>query len=385
MVQLKVGNKPKRGPRVVSFTIGKVRLSITAFWTLLLNVVLSLLTLWCYRQVTVPPDANILAPFLAYGIPVLMAVQLVFAAMWGLRAKPVHFIFPLLTLAMGYPHIRSTLAINISPDVEHHDLKVVSYNIRMMQGYGLMRERTRDEADALVEWLMGTKADVICLQEFYNSPERFGFDFDSLMADVGLKYHYFSKANRSDWMKGNLGMCVYSRYPMSGGKTLYKDIKRNNQILHCDITTPKGKIRVFNVHLHSLQLKERELETNTPSDQLKQNAKVVGSKLKTGFQVRRQQVAVLDSALAANNLPVLVCGDFNDMPYSYTYYTMRQRLGNAFEAAGSGFDFSFNGKIPFLRIDNQFYSSEFKVLNFETWDNVAYSDHFPIVGWYQLP
>lgn len=384
MTTLKVGQKGKKAPKAFSFMVGRTLVRVTAFKTLMVNLALSALTLYCYSAVTVPPEDSLYAPFIAYGIPVLMVVQLAFAVMWGLRGKVIHILFPLITLALGYDHLKATLAFNLHPDVANHDLKVVSYNIRMMQGYGRLREKTREEARTLVNWLTGTSADIICLQEYYNSPNRYGFDFDSVMAEVGLKYHYFSKANRSDWVQGNLGMCIYSKYPIVKTRTLHKDIKRNNQILYADVSTPKGIVRVYNVHLHSLQLKESELDAGNDSEVLKRNAKSVGTKLRKGFLERRLQVRILDSAIEATTLPMLVCGDFNDMPYSYTYHKMRQRLGSAFEDGGSGFDFSFNGKIPFLRIDNQFYSKQFRVLNFETWNDVALSDHFPIVGWYQL-
>lgn len=360
------------------------RIKFKAVKTLIVNVLFSLLTLLAYHATSIPPDESEWAPFVGYLVPVFMAIQLAFLFNWGVRGKPIHFLVPLLTLVAGYPHIRSTISINPAPDVENHDLKVVSYNIRQLQGYGKVKDKTREEAKALINWLKDSDADIVCLQEYYNNKERFGFDFKDEMKDVGYKYSFYSKAKRTFFITGEVGVMIYSKFPIKGTKAIHKSDGPNNQVVYADIKTPKGIIRVFDVHLHSLQLKEKELRTTSDQEKLKQNAKSVGFKLKQGFAKRLDQVMMLDSAVAASPLPVLVCGDFNDMPYSYTYRLMRKRLNNAFEEAGAGFDFSYNGIIPFLRIDNQWMSKEFKALNFETWTQVSLSDHFPIVAWYQL-
>ncbi len=373
--------KPKQHP---------VKLMVLTAWRksgakmMIMNIIISLMTIVAYFATDVSPEVNWRAPFVGYTIPIFLVLQFLFMLIWGFRSKPSHLLLPLATILVGFKHLRATLAINVSPDVVHHDLKVVSYNIRMMQGYGLVRDRTKEEAKAMVTWLQGTDADIICLQEYYNNAKRFGFDFEEQMQEVGFKYRYFSEARRTYWVQGQLGMIIYSKFPIVGHKTLHKSDGPNNQIMYADVKTRKGIIRVYDVHLHSLQLKERELNTKGGGEKIKQNAKSVGSKLRHGFLERTQQVRLLDSNIKSSPYPVIVCGDYNDLPYSYTYTTFRKHLDNAFEEAGSGFDFSFNGKIPFLRIDNQFCSPSFRVLNFETWDQVGLSDHFPIVGWYQM-
>jgi len=372
-----------------SFIIKVTRKS--PFWrksgikTLLANIFVSVFTLAAYLATNVSPEFDWRASFAGYTVPLFLGLQLMFMIIWGLRGKPYHLLLPLVMILIGYNHIRSTIAINPNPEISQTELKVVSYNIRMMQGYGLVKERTREEARAMLNWLKGTQADIICLQEYYNNAKRFEFDFREEMNDVGFKYAYFSEAKRTYWIQGQLGMIIFSKLPIIQGQSIYKSDGPNNQIFYADIETKNGPIRVYDVHLHSLQLKDRELETKASGDKLKKNAKSVGYKLRHGFLERFKQVKLLDSSISVSPHPVIVCGDFNDMPYSYTYSTMHKRLKNAFEEGGSGFDFSFNGKIPFLRIDNQWCSPSFKVLNFETWNEVGLSDHFPIVGWYQLP
>jgi endonuclease/exonuclease/phosphatase family metal-dependent hydrolase len=63
---------------------------------------------------------------------------------------------------------------------------------------------------------------------------------------------------------------------------------------------------------------------------------------------------------------------------------MKSLLNNAFEEAGNGFGFTYNGKLFFLRIDNQFVDEGLTVTDFRTHRNIPFSDHFPISATYSL-
>ena len=77
-------------------------------------------------------------------------------------------------------------------------------------------------------------------------------------------------------------------------------------------------------------------------------------------------------------------GDLNETPYGWAYGTIRERLQNAFEEAGSGFGFTLNRSPYFVRIDNQFFSNDWQILQFKTLRTIRYSDHFPLMGEYKL-
>jgi endonuclease/exonuclease/phosphatase family metal-dependent hydrolase len=79
-----------------------------------------------------------------------------------------------------------------------------------------------------------------------------------------------------------------------------------------------------------------------------------------------------------------LCGDLNDVPYSYTYFHLKKYLDNAFEKAGNGFEISLNSPIFYVRIDNQFFSPSIEIFNYQTYQNIEYSDHFPIKVLYGL-
>jgi endonuclease/exonuclease/phosphatase (EEP) superfamily protein YafD len=80
----------------------------------------------------------------------------------------------------------------------------------------------------------------------------------------------------------------------------------------------------------------------------------------------------------------ILVGDFNDVPYSYTYFTLRNIMDNGFEKAGKGFGFTYNKVLFFLRIDNIFYDQDLGILDFKTHSEVDYSDHYPVSAVFSL-
>ncbi|NJK84303.1 MAG: hypothetical protein HC912_11470 [Saprospiraceae bacterium] len=94
---------------------------------------------------------------------------------------------------------------------------------------------------------------------------------------------------------------------------------------------------------------------------------------------------LLQNYILNSPYPVVICGDFNEMPYSYAYMRLRRHLHDAFSYAGRGFGFSYNGRLFFLRIDYQLFSEGLRASAFRTRRDITYSDHFPLEATYYIP
>ena len=127
-----------------------------------------------------------------------------------------------------------------------------------------------------------------------------------------------------------------------------------------------------------------EKELMSYENDLEVEVKDLFGRLKFGFIQRSKQIKTIKEHIMACPYRVIVCGDFNDLPYSYAYHQLKDILNNTFTKTGRGFGFTYNGKLPFLRIDNQFYSKGIQAVSFQTVKSMKYSDHFPIVGTYTL-
>ena len=76
---------------------------------------------------------------------------------------------------------------------------------------------------------------------------------------------------------------------------------------------------------------------------------------------------------------MIFCGDFNDIPNSYTYYKIRGDMQDAFLEKGFGIGRTFTALSPTLRIDYILASKQFSILQFNRVTK-KYSDHYMLVA-----
>lgn len=181
-------------------------------------------------------------------------------------------------------------------------------------------------------------------------------------------------------------MIIFSKYPIINKDLIHLDKNSNNQMMYVDLKIRKDTLRVYNIHLQSMAISEKEIDkAGISDDESQSNLLRVMKRLKNGFKNRSIQTDLLKKHIEDCPYPVLVCGDLNDLPYGYCYNSLSDGLSNAFEEKGSGMGVTYRGKIRLLRIDNQFFDpSVLKINSFSTLDTVKYSDHFPILGNYSF-
>ena len=92
---------------------------------------------------------------------------------------------------------------------------------------------------------------------------------------------------------------------------------------------------------------------------------------------------MIASLLADSPYPVIVTADLSDVPNSYTYFTVRGTLQDAFLQKGYGIGRTFRGLSPTLRIDYIFADPRFSVQQFKRVKK-DYSDHYMLVADLQL-
>ncbi|WP_332910175.1 hypothetical protein [Algoriphagus boritolerans] len=123
------------------------------------------------------------------------------------------------------------------------------------------------------------------------------------------------------------------------------DNQRNNGTIFADIQVGGDTIRIYNTHLQSMAIEAESLESY-------EKAKLVYrqtlGKLHRGSLARSQQLSILFEHLNNSPHPVILMGDLNEIPYSYAYFKLSQKLVNAFEKAGRGFEFTYNRVLFFF-------------------------------------
>jgi endonuclease/exonuclease/phosphatase family metal-dependent hydrolase len=190
------------------------------------------------------------------------------------------------------------------------------------------------------------------------------------------------------------GIALFSKTPIKQCGNIVKQTFRTGygkkpfKGLYADIQCKNSEIRIVNVHLQSVYFGEQEYETidefrNTQNLD-EHGARSIIRKLRDAFRRRAQQAEELSTFLQHQEKPIILCGDLNDLPNSYASNIISRNLKDAFLNYGFGIGHTYNGKIPFLRIDRMLTSPEFQIHNFEVIPNKI-SDHFPLYMECSLP
>jgi len=223
-------------------------------------------------------------------------------------------------------------------------LTVVTYNA---SHFYWDRKYTMNEAAAYIKKL---QPDIVCFQEapgdgyYHRDSIRYAFDY--------VLYKYISR--RTD----HLPTTIYSRYPIHSVKAIYYKDSWNMSLI-ADVRINNQYIRVINNHFETTSVNAYRGIITAPGKSLKVRAKAVKDlvlKMKSNYQKRAIQADSIHAEIQRSPYPVIVCGDFNDTPASYTYHRVRKDLTDGFQDAGNGYQYTFRQLYRLWRIDYIFHS-----------------------------
>lgn len=214
--------------------------------------------------------------------------------------------------------------------------------------------------------------DILCLQE---APSTEYYHQDSInKAFAYLPYKI--QSYRTDHMP----IAIYSRYPITPVDTIYYKDSYNLSLI-ADIDINGKKIRIINNHLQTTSVNAHRgfiMDSKMPLKSRLHELKLFLYTMKENYCKRRNQVNLISKEIENSPYPVLVCGDFNDIPSSYTYNKIKESLTDSFSMAGCGYQYTFRYLYRLLRIDYIFHSKEFKTINSYS-PEYPYSDHNMVV------
>jgi endonuclease/exonuclease/phosphatase family metal-dependent hydrolase len=228
--------------------------------------------------------------------------------------------------------------------------------------------------------------DVVCFQEMVagdSAPHRINY-VGEFQQKMSMKYYSYSYRKELDFDDNHhFGIIIYSRYPIISQKSYeYQPLDYNSRFQYVDILKGRDTIRIFNVHLQTLRFTPDNIQyiddpIQLGKDNIKESRSIL-SKFKHGFIRRHRQADRIKKIMDETRYPMVLCGDFNDVPNSYAYNTIGKNMQNAFVEAGYGIGATFSGILPILRIDNIFYNNRFEIKQYIRVPKKM-SDHFPII------
>lgn len=147
------------------------------------------------------------------------------------------------------------------------------------------------------------------------------------------------------------------------------------------------ELNVMMVHLPSFQLNEEERDIITDvkgigsaKRSLKEFRGSVREKMEDGFRLRALITERILEILKDIKEPVIVCGDFNDVPGSWCYREfLKSGLRDAYTETSFGYIPTYNLHLMYFHIDQMLYKGNLRPLYVKR-SKMDASDHYPLIA-----
>lgn len=352
---------------------------------ILANIITALLFLAGANVIYFDPEKFWFIGLLTLALPYILVILIFFLFLWAFTLR-IWFFIPLLTIAFSWKAITNIFPLHFSSafaiQKKANTLRVMNWNV---EHFDILEYKTRPETkQKMMDLVQQYQPDVACFQEMVGGDDDAAINYlGDFKRFMGFSEYYYSYENRFNFDRvHHFGIITFSKYPILNKQTISTaPHDYNSTFQYVDLLVGADTIRVFNIHLQSLKFSETNrnyLDKPTMSDSTVSESKSIISKLKRGFLKRIVQANKVKEKIEQSPYPVIVCGDFNDVPNSYAYAKIGKGLQNAFVEKGLGFGRTFSGISPTLRIDNIFLDKRFTEDQFIRIDKKL-SDHFPLI------
>lgn len=365
------GQRNREQPKSKGITILRTTIRVVEFVpNLLFLAIYAIAMLSPY----VSPTKTQVPAFLNLAFGLILLVLVLLWIFYLLRRKWGYFgtYSALILLTSGY--IFSYFPIHFGRQlVEQRDLRVMTYNVRSFLGRG-------EKDDPLVpDMIKAYHPDFIALQEAAYYPDGQPKPQKLKRMLEGYPYIHVHKTQ-----------AFLSKYPIKAMEEIEYDPHGNGSYVYL-VEEPGGRlIMLVNNHMvsYSLNSKEkeeykdyiRELKLKDLPKQFMAVKRRLGPRLNQralAAEMVHRELRTLQEKFEPDLLIVL--GDMNDTPMSYTYHQMRSGMRDAYADTGLGLGVSYNDRWMPFRIDHLFYEGAAKAVGSEVPKYVDYSDHNPLI------
>ena len=345
------------------------KLAVQKYFSFMILIITALMMIFTFVGLfggNVNPAGNTARSLLVYALPVLIIGNAVLLLYWLIMRRWHWALMPFITLLCCIPYIGTLYQFGEPDDAveKQPGLKIATYNVAL---FG--REASGFMAQDILSEMKKQKVDIVCFQEYSD------YAGDKKNSDSYKEYFPHMAVGQGD-------MVIYSRYPIVKTKNMKFEMT-NNSAMWAEINVNDNIYRVYNAHLETTGINgtlHRAAKQQINGVEVQSNALInaLYGNYTVGMIARSGQANQVAMDMRESEVPIIVCGDFNDVPYSYVYNTMLGDKIDGFKECGSGgFMNTFRGGKKQVRIDYIFHDEVLEGVSYYK-KELSYSDHYPV-------
>ncbi|MEG0807399.1 MAG: endonuclease/exonuclease/phosphatase family protein [Alistipes sp.] len=344
--------------------MGKKAVSYLLYiFTIVFTAGLLVMAVLSWRATFISPLQGGLWTTVALLMPVILFANVVAAIWWLVRRKWLVAVMPVAALLINMNYVAASIRLP-DPEGDHHPkcgLRVATLNVDGFRRYQQRTTSTYGMSDLIEQ----ESVDVFCMQEFLDDNVVTG---DSIAAYFAARMPYFVREK---------GEAIVSVFPiLNHGYVGFPGT--NNDYLWGDLLVGTDTIRVVTIHLQTTGISTLQ-DLYWRAYRRKMPFLMMFPEVARNTKLRMPQVDEICNLVDTTHYPVIVVGDCNDTPSSYTYRRMTERLVDGFMTCGHGYGATFRGVGGFLRIDYIFHSKEVECVHYYLPDKDV-SDHKTVIA-----
>lgn len=331
----------------------------------ILNIALIFLTFITYILPFLAPKSFPILSVLTLVMPLFFIANGLFFVYWAFQFKK-RMILSGLVLLIGITFINKFYKFSAKEYPEDDkNFVVMSYNVRLFNLFKWLDKE--DVPNEILEFINDKNPDILCVQEYSSS------------GNIDLKIY----PHKYILMEGNkikTGQAIFSKFPIiNQGNIVFPN--SNNNVIYADIKKGKDIIRVYNMHLQSIKISPDVDEISENIDVINQEkSQMLLIRISKAFKQQQQQAEIFKEHKKECKYPLIICGDMNNSAFSYVYRSIKGKLKDSFEEAGTGFGQTYKFRYYPARIDYIFVDDKMTVKKFENFPEFENSDHYPIMA-----
>lgn len=339
------------------------------------SFILFLLTILAAYGGRISPEYIMLPSALTLALPYFAIATLVVTVAWLCAGRWFTAAIGVLALVAAWEPISTAVPFHFSskPTDQNHTFSLLTYNI--LHGWDQQDPQMRS-GNRSFQYVLDSDADLVGLQEVIDIDDKYEVPkFEGALRDsLFKKYPYRAGTSNCD-------LKVWSKFPV-------KLLHEYYTFSLYEVKMPWGKLNWINMHMSSFHLSDEErrvmsdvISVKDTEEGLKEMKGSIREKLKSGFTRRAERARAMREVVDGLKGPVIISGDFNDVPESYAYRIVKGNdLGDAYAETSFGPVITYNRHGFWFHLDQILYSKNaLKPLSVKK-GTLKSSDHYPLLS-----